>query len=232
MCGKNHSHPKTHHDIPEYSPTWLTIQHQTQGRRAHCLYKTWYYFVFVCVHVCVYIERASALIFSQLGGQKFILLLSDVGQLLARFFQLSLLPQHLLLSCNDLQARRNSHTASFCRSSINQTISTHSKEPRRAVYNTAVYFFVGYKTSYWKLLEFHHVKCFQCILFPALTYKAQTIKRTWIWIMHVCMLCVILYICPYLILQIFFVVWAAPSGTHFLLLLRWSVSCLAAWGGL
>lgn len=74
-----------------------------------------------CVCLCVFGWQSSALIFPQLSGQKFVLLLSDVGQLLARLLQLSLLPQHLLLSCNDLQARSDSQSASFLNKSTNQS---------------------------------------------------------------------------------------------------------------
>ena len=44
----------------------------------------------------------SALVLPQLGGQELVLLLSDLSQLLPRFLQLALLPQHLLLRRNDL----------------------------------------------------------------------------------------------------------------------------------
>lgn len=52
---------------------------------------------------CTRCPGQSALVLPQLAGQELVLLLSDLSQLLPRLLQLALLPQHLLLSRNDLR---------------------------------------------------------------------------------------------------------------------------------
>jgi hypothetical protein len=48
-----------------------------------------------------------ALIFPQLCGEEFVLLLADLGQLLPGFLQLSFFLQHFLLGCNDLKGDKS-----------------------------------------------------------------------------------------------------------------------------
>lgn len=67
-----------------------------------------YVCIYMCIiYVCVCVHVSSLLlpVLPELGGQEFVLLLSDGGQLLSGLVQLPLLPQHLLLGSNDLTDR-------------------------------------------------------------------------------------------------------------------------------
>lgn len=55
------------------------------------------------VRVCV----CLVIVLSQFAGQKLVLLLSDLSQLLSGLFQFPLLPQHLLLGSNNLDRWKN-----------------------------------------------------------------------------------------------------------------------------
>ena len=53
------------------------------------------------------VAALSVVVLAELAGQELVLLLSDLGQLLPSFLQLPLLPQHLLLRCDDLETRQH-----------------------------------------------------------------------------------------------------------------------------
>lgn len=69
---------------------------------------------FVCAAGRTHSLSQSALVLPQLTGQELVLLLSDLCQLLPRLLQLSLLPQHLLLSRDDLRRTGTADNMKMC----------------------------------------------------------------------------------------------------------------------